>query len=196
MTMKHKVQGCQLYHNQRVSTWPTDICPCSTAPMILQNIAGLSTLPQPKGANLAHRHMSMYYSPNDGTSHIAGQPTLYSKQRVSTWPTNICPCSTVPMTVQHTPQDCQLYQNQSVNLAHIHLPMQYSPNDDETQTAGLSTLPQPKGVCQPGPLTQQRGRRLSAQWRVSGGQQPSPGPPESLSERTTRKKKKTSAQRH
>ena len=51
--------------------------------MTVQHTAGLSTLLQTMGVNLAHRHLSMQYSPNDGTAHTAGLSTLPQPKGVS-----------------------------------------------------------------------------------------------------------------
>ena len=131
-----RCRTCQLYHNQRVSTWPTDTA----------RIAGrLSTLPQPKGVNLAYRLKQ----------HILQNCQLYHNQRVSTWPTDttrIAGLPTLPQPkgvnmahrlTQHILQNCQLYHRQRVSTWPT----------DTTHTADLVNSTTTKG-CQPGPQTQ------------------------------------------
>ena len=110
-------KGCQLGPQTYI------LCPHSTAPMTAQHshTAGLSTPPQPTAVNLTHRHLSMQYSPNDGTAHTAGLSTLPQAKGVN--------LAHRHLSMQYSPIDgaaqtaglSTLPQAKAVNLAHRHV---------------------------------------------------------------------------
>ena len=104
----------------------------------------------------SRRQLQLYYSihqptlqrrtSHDGAPEDRPLQALASHvHQVHAGDTDICPCSTTPVTAQHILQDCQPYHRQRVSTWPT-MSIQYSPNDGTAHTAGRSTQPQPKGI--------------------------------------------------